>query len=517
MTEPITFDELDFRISVDMSGKQAQVDDQMPFRIALLGDFSGRRSRVELRSPDELLRVKPLTVDRDNLEEQMARLKVAVQLRLAPGGPAISLSFSELDDFHPDAIYDRLDIFRSLRTIRKELQNPATFASAAKAVRQWSPAVDAGDSGEGRKIPDSQAAGAVADGSLLDAIVAEGKGSPASAAQPADELAALLKGIVAPHLVAKEDPRKDELVAVVDRAISAVMAAILHHPSFQAMEAAWRGLRFLLREIETGESLEVCLLDITAEELAADLLDSENLASSAMYKVLARDTVETPGAVPWAVVGGVFTFGTSGRGTEALGLLAKICRRAGAPFIAAAQDAMVGCASLAASPDPADWRLAATAEDAAAWQALRRHPDSEYVGLALPRFLLRLPYGEDTDSIDRFAFEELTGDDQHGQYLWGNSVFVCLVLLGQAFVRQGWGMRAGAVQEIDGLPLHVSRYQGESVVKPCAEVLLTERAAGRIMERGCMPLLSFVEQDRIRLGRFQSISDPPSRLAGRWG
>jgi type VI secretion system protein ImpC len=93
-----------------------------------------------------------------------------------------------------------------------------------------------------------------------------------------------------------------------------------------------------------------------------------------------------------------------------------------------------------------------------AWQTLKKMPEAAYPGLALPRFLLRLPYGADTDSLEQFDFEEMTNDQKYEGYLWGNPCFACACLLGQAFSAYGWDIRPGAVQDVSGLPLHV--YQG---------------------------------------------------------
>jgi type VI secretion system protein ImpC len=129
---------------------------------------------------------------------------------------------------------------------------------------------------------------------------------------------------------------------------------------------------------------------------------------------------------------------------------------------------------------------------------------------------LRLPYGADTDPLEHFDFEEMTHDQKHKDYLWGNPCFAGACLLGQAFSAYGWDMRPGAVQDVSGLPLHVYQETGETRIKPCAEVVLTERAAEIILDKGFMLLLSFRDQDMIRLIRFQSLALPPMLLAGRW-
>jgi type VI secretion system protein ImpC len=225
---------------------------------------------------------------------------------------------------------------------------------------------------------------------------------------------------------------------------------------------------------------------------------------------------ETPGGEPWAVIAGNYTFDRTREDAELLGRMSKIAAAAGAPFIAAAESNLLGCDSLAKTPDPDDWRSTGGEYGQAAWQALHELPEAAYLGLALPRFLMRLPYGTDTDPLEQFDFEEMADEIIHEDYLWGNPCFACVYLLSRAFSKFGWSLRPGAVQDIDSLPLHVYQETGETRIKPCAEVVLTERAAEIILDKSFMLLLSFRDQDMIRLVRFQSLALPPKPLAGRW-
>jgi type VI secretion system protein ImpC len=307
------------------------------------------------------------------------------------------------------------------------------------------------------------------------------------------------------------------LVAAVDTAIAELMRAILHHPDFQAIEAAWRALYFLVSRLETDEQLKLYLLDISKAELAADLSEAEDLRLTSLYRLLVEETVETPGGEPWAVVGGNYTFDHTRDDAALLGAIAQIAYHAGTPFIAAAHAHLLGCESLAETPDPDDWERPTDAEATQVWEALRKLPEASYLGLALPRFLLRLPYGAETDPTERFDFEEMSREPEHDHYLWGNPAFACVYLLTQVFTHYGWDLRPGVILDIEGLPLHLYKAQGETRVKPCAEVVLTDRAAETILDKGLMPLLSFRNQDKIQLARFQSIADPLTHLAGRWG
>jgi type VI secretion system protein ImpC len=291
------------------------------------------------------------------------------------------------------------------------------------------------------------------------------------------------------------------------------MRAILHDPGFQALEAAWRAVFFLVHRLETGSELKLCLLDVSKAELAADLRSSQDLSSTALYRLLVKRSAGSQDVQPWAVLAGNYTFDGSVEDVELLGRIAKIAAQAGAPFVAAASPQIVGCVSLANTPDPDDWSQPADRE---AWDALRELPEATSLGLALPRFLLRLPYGKETEPIEGFPFEEVRENPEHARYLWGNPAFACVYLLAEAFGQHGWNMRPGVVRDIQSLPLHTYQTDGQSLVKPCAETLLSEKAAERLLDQGLMPLVSFHGRDAVRLARFQSVANPLKPLAGRW-
>jgi type VI secretion system protein ImpC len=513
MARPFNFGEI--KLTASGADSPAVPHEDTPFCIALMGDFTGRSSRRQ--SDSNLANRRAVAIDRDNFDEVMARLKPALSLAL--GATALTLQFSELDDFHPDRLFARAEIFRRLREARLRLQDPATFAAAAEEL-----GVKPGPQPSATPSTPSGSADAVvsgivqSSGGLLDEIVEQSQ-DPSARRQPSrapDELQRFVRRVTEPHLVAAADPHQAQLLAVIDRALSSQMRALLHVTAFQELEAAWRAVFFLVRRIETGPQLKLCLIDVTKEELAADLLSSPDLRASGAYRLLVEKTVGTLGAEPWALIAGNYSFGPAREDAESLGRLAKIAAEAGAPFLAAASPRLLGCASLAAAPHPRDWNLTPDAEGAAAWAALRGLPQATALGLALPRFLLRLPYGKKTDAIESFDFEEMPETPAHEDYLWGNPAFACALLLAQSFREEGWDLRPGVRAEIDGLPLHVYQHDGEFELQPCSEALLTEDAAARILQLGVMPLVTLKGRDAVRLVRFQSIADPPRALAGRW-
>ncbi|HXI19842.1 MAG TPA: type VI secretion system contractile sheath large subunit, partial [Gemmatimonadales bacterium] len=327
-------------------------------------------------------------------------------------------------------------------------------------------------------------------------------------ARSGGDLQAFIRQVMRPHLVPNPDPRQGELVAQTDAALSATMRAILHHPAFQGVEGLWRALELLVYRLETTSELQVHLLDISAAELAAALPPDGDPQASPFYRILVRHAEEAP----WSVLAGAFTFGTAPGDIERLAQLAAIGQLLGAPWLAGAAPDLVGADSLATSPDPRDWKSASDPT----WEAFRGTALARSVGLVLPRFLLRLPYGKQYESCERFAFEEFDGDPFHEQFLWGPPGFGVALLLGQAFAERGWGLAQAFEPEIGGLPYVVLGRGAEAEAVPCAETLLTERAASRILDRGIMPLASLKDQDRVRLIRLQSVARPLAPLAGRW-
>jgi type VI secretion system protein ImpC len=168
------------------------------------------------------------------------------------------------------------------------------------------------------------------------------------------------------------------------------------------------------------------------------------------------------------------------------------------------------------TPDPDKWQWQSDSAVEQIWQELRNSPEAASIGLVLPRLLLRLPYGKDTEPIDQFIFEELSGCYEHEEYLWGNPAIVCACLIAEAFGASGWSLTGELVQELAGLPMHVYKSNGQTHVIPCAETFLTERAMQILIDKGLMPLLSIKGRDAVRIARFQSIAKPNTPLAGRW-
>ena len=421
-------------------------------RILLVGDVMG--ASAEKAPPIDQRPIVSISVD--NFDDVFARFKPSVAL------PALGLqapvAFESLDDFHPDRLFDKLEIFGRFRTLRQRLQNTSTFEAAALELTSDAPAL----LGTKSHVPS--------------------RSEESNRSREDAGVEAFIRSLVAPHIVAGSDPQLPQFLSAVDAAIGDEMRSLLHDAAFQRLEATWRSVQWLLAragEFEEGD-LEVSVLHLTGEDL------SENAyPDSALERRLEN---RGAGATPWSLVVADFAFGPSEADQETLGGLGKILGAVGVPLVAAATGALVRGEEL-----PADVaRLRAE---------VRAMPESQLLGLTWPRILLRLPYGRKTDAIDRFAFEEMPADHAHEDYLWGNGAFAAALVL----VRSHLGESGGFDGDIGDLPAFTYMEDGEPTLKPCAEFCITERVATEALADGIMPLVSYRNRNVVRLIRLQSI------------
>jgi type VI secretion system protein ImpC len=517
MPPRFSFGNIDSRVDTQPPAFYGTPTPDVPFRVALLGDFSHGGAQEAHASRPPLSERHPVLIDRDNFDHVLAQWGIELELPIhSTTAQYARLRIAALDDFHPDRIFAQVEAFRRLDDLRTRLSDPATCAAATAELQALTHTDTTPAAGPIAQQPAAAPAPAHLPPDQLLEHILEASPGHLPAGKPVDVLTdwqGYLRRLVAPHLVPHAPPHQRAVVAQMEAAMREQMRAIVHAPAFQALEAAWRAVFFLVHRLETQSQLQVYVLNVSKAELAADLLSSDDLCATALYRLLVPASIGSPGGQPWAVVAGNYTFDHRRTDVEVLGRMAKIAAHAGAPLLAAASPQVVGCASLDATPDPDDW---SPPRDGEAWQALRQRAEAAYVALALPRFLLRLPYGRETDPIQAFAFEELDERPVHDHYLWGNPAFACVYLLAEAFSHHGWHLRPGVVREIDSLPVHIYHKDGEARMQPCTEALLTERAVERLLEHGLIPLLAFRGRDVSRLARFHSIASPLQPLAGRW-
>lgn len=518
------------RTTLEEPAPRAREVGDPPFCIGVLGDFSGR-GRCRDGGPTEA-DWTPVRISPDNAPE-LAGLVPRLELSLdGEGRRSLELSFRTLSDFHPDSLFASHPIFADLREARAAVEE-----GRAPRLRAGPEDGEGGrDAGEERtRAADGGAAGAEGSpanggGSLLDAIVdvsdagrgAEARSEPTGSGERGrgrrgseggldPELREFVRKIVEPHRVRPTPDRSEEL-ASVDEAISAVMRRVLHHGAFRALESLWRSLVFLLSRIDTTGKVRIYLVDIGRRELERDLSEAPDPRGSRLHRLLAAPDLG-PAASRWGLVVGAYRFGGSPEDLPVVEGVARTARAADVPWLSAADPRLAGCPSLEAAADPRDWSSPWPGE----WAGVPRGADARWLGLALPRFLAREPYGEVSGRRCRaFDLEEVPeGPVDRGALLWGNPAFACAVVLARAFARDGWRLSPNADLDIGQVP--IARAGSAPGAAPAiTEARLTPAAAERLAESGLIPVVAFAREARLRVGGIRSVAGGSARLRAWW-
>lgn len=485
---------MQYEVSFGRIGNVRRAAHGPAFRLAVLGDFSGRANAGIVETGEALARRKPLKVDVDNLDTVIERLNVTVQVALGGDSGTVAVPIRSMDDFHPDQLAENVSLFEELTTLRRNLGSKAGFDRAAKEVLSWA--------GEEALAPMSrQARGATVatDRKLSDFARLTGI-KPQQEAEADD----LIRRLIGPYIVPAKDARQDALIARVDTALSDAMRRVLHNPDFQITEALWRGIDFLTRTIETDARMQIVLYDISAEELAADLAAAEALDKSGLYSLLVEQPAMDEGQGPLSLLAGLYNFEATPPHADLLGRIAQVAAACGAPFVTA-----IGSEPLRTPMH--EWHPLIRQ----AWEGLRGLPASVYLGLLTPRFLLRMPYGKKTDPIDAFAFEEFTRQSGLSGMLWGHPALLFANRVAASWRREGAKMKLGGLAAVGDLPVYVyTDPDGDQIALPCTERLFTEKAAAQIASTGVNPIVALRGRPEVRVGGFNAVSG--AALAGRW-
>ncbi len=464
-------------------------------RLAILGDFSGRATRGELEIGDGLANRKPLKLDVDTMEQLLQRLEVKVQLPIGADDSVIEVEISEIESFHPDELYEELELFSELAGLRQQLKNSSTFDRAAATVRGW--AEEAGEKPKRKKKPKAAAVAVGARLSDFEKLM----GQRVTASHEEADIDSLLANIVGPHIVAAPDPEQSTMIAAVDAALSDAMLRVLHHPDFQTVEAAWRSADLLTRRVETDAELQLVMYDVSVEEFTADLAAQDELSESGLYKMLVENPALDEDQGPLSAIFGLYEFDETPPHAELLSRIGKIAQQAHAPFVA----------SMSANALKTDWDdHHVLIRDT--WKALKKSPEAAYIGLASPRFLLRHPYGAKSEPVDPFDFEEFSRREGVKGMLWANPAVLACVMLAKTLKE---GKRLGQIMTMGDVPYHVMEDEyGDQIALPTTERLLNAKTAQKLAKRGYMPVLSIKGRNEVRLGSFQSLKGKP--IAGFW-
>jgi predicted component of type VI protein secretion system len=438
---------IDFTLDFKTRAAKLKRNPGNQYRIYILGCFSGRSDNPE--TPCKIHKI-----DQDSFNRVMAEIAPLIDI---DGG--ISLNFASLDDFHPDVWLHKVAFINELLILRGQLQNPVTATQAASKIQTFLSAESSVKVADSENVAESQ-------DDMLQRLLGKQPDPQASATNSLEEF---IKTMVAPHISQNIQPQNQQLIAIIDSTVNQFARNILHKHAFQSLEALWRGTDALLNE-EAAERHSFYLLDIGQDELSTEIkIDSKAFTQTLLQHIQKFDVEQD------VLLMGDFSFSGNSDDNELMAYCANLAEACNAQFLAAVDQAF-----LQKMPDVHVNQKTATISS---------------LMLAYPRYLLRLPYGNKRDPIDTIAFEECSPQPKLQELLWGNAAFVAARVL----LRMAEDDASNDAQFFSDTPAFSFAKDGESILQPGTEVVLTETQANELLERGIMPLIGYQQQRGIRL------------------
>jgi len=304
------------------------------------------------------------------------------------------------------------------------------------------------------------------------------------------------------------------LIAALDKKLSEQVNEILHTPQFQSLEGAWRGLHHLVNNTETDEQLKIRVLNISKNDLGKTLKKFKGTAwdQSPIFKKMYEEEFGQFGGEPYGCIVADYYFDNSAPDVELLAGMAKVAAASHAPFIAAAAPSVMLMESWQELANPRDLTKIFQTPEHAAWRSFRESEDSRYVGLAMPRFLARQPYGAKTSPVEAFDFEEDTSGAGSNKFTWSNAAYAMAVNINRSFKEFGWCSRIRGIESggaVEGLPVYTFPTDDGGVDMTCpTEIAISDRREAELAANGFMPLVHKKNTDFAAFIGAQSLHKP---------
>jgi type VI secretion system protein ImpC len=304
------------------------------------------------------------------------------------------------------------------------------------------------------------------------------------------------------------------MIAAIDKKLTEQVNLILHHDDFQKLEGAWRGLHHLVSRTETDTMLKIRVFNVSKTDLAKELKKFEGTAwdQSPFFKKIYEEEYGQLGGEPFGCLVGDYHFDHTPPDVKMLSSLAQIAAAAHAPFITGGSPTLMQMESWQELSNPVDLSKIFTTPEYAPWRSLRESDDAKYIGLAMPRFLARQPYGAKSNPVESFDFEEDTEGARHDKFVWANSAYAMAVNITRSFKMYGWCSRIRGVEsggELSGLPCHTfPTDDGGQDMKCPTEIAITDRREAELAKNGFMPLVHRKNSDAAYFIGAQSLQKP---------
>jgi type VI secretion system protein ImpC len=306
----------------------------------------------------------------------------------------------------------------------------------------------------------------------------------------------------------------EAMIGAIDAKLSEQINVIMHHEDFQQLESGWRGLHYHVNNTETDEMLKIRVLNISKKELGRTLKKFRGTAwdQSPIFKKLYEEEFGQFGGSPYGALIGDYEFDHSPQDTQLLGDIAQVAAAAHAPFIAAAAPTVMQMESWGELANPRDLTKIFQTPEYAAWRSLRESEDSRFLGLCMPRFLARLPYGEKTEPVEEFHFEEDVDGADSSKFCWANAAYAMATNITRSFKLYGWTTRIRGIESggaVEGLPSYTFPTDDGGVDMKCpTEIAISDRREAELAKNGFMPLIHKKNSDFAAFIGAQSLQKP---------
>ncbi len=531
--------------AVELYGAERTV--QLPFVLGVLADLGESAAQPLVRIDER----KFLDIDTDNFNERMKSFQPGVSFRVddtlsGRGELPVALTFSHMDDFLPDAVARQVEPLNILLDAHIQLSNLLSYMDGKHGAEELIAAllqdqvllndlagaplglelVEQGDSGEAEPPLASEPAPAADSNVALRQrglphirLLLEERFKPKTE-QARCAVAQAVQTLARQVLQHPLPPTQDAfgaiqgLVYAIDQKMSFQINSILHHPDFQRLEGAWRGLHFLVNNTDSSDMLKIRVMNLSKAELARTLKRYKGASwdQSPIFKRIYEEEYGQFGGEPLGCLVGDYYFDHSPQDVELLGELSMIAAAAHCPFISGASPGVMQMETWQELSNPRDLSKIFQNTEYAAWRALRESEDARYIGLVMPRLLGRLPYAAPENPVNTFDFTEQTAGEGHAGFIWINAAYAMAVNINRSFKEYGWctsirGVESGGA--VDNLLCHNFPTDDGGVDMKCpTEIAISDRREAELAKNGFMPLVYRKNSDFAAFIGAQSLQKP---------
>ncbi|MEL0587592.1 MAG: type VI secretion system contractile sheath large subunit [Candidatus Thiodiazotropha sp. (ex. Lucinoma kazani)] len=467
-------DRLNFSVELGKRPHQKSIrgPEKSSLSVVILGSFSGGTGTG---NPLSELTPSLHKVDIDTLDRVISQLQPTLDIALNDRGQSLKIEFSCMEDFHPDQLCARLDLFHTLGN-----DDEVIGSGEATPVNGEKPGQGESDQQTMSRLLGKRSLNVEQHQSDTSAI-SDSKQSKI------EEVVRRLAEIPS-HYDKQNEPKADNLHPDPSQKTTTLLRYLLHSEAFQMLEASWRSIDWLLRSTEPDMAIHFYLLNTPRQVLEKDLLTSDDPHSSLIHQLIQQQVMDgTPSEVDFILMDN-HSYTPNEHDLMMLDSLGRLVNSFNGRMFTAADKCFYG--------DEDSDKF-----DLEAWHTFRETPIACRISLLLPRTLLRLPYGADTDPIESFPYEELDDSWRIKELLWGNPAYAQLILL----VQQWMSDNPSDDSIIADLPAYTYQQDGEQYLQPCTELLLEERQIHRLLDLGLIPIIGSRKTNSIQLPWFQTL------------